>query len=312
MDEAEVVMVLKKCLTMLDWQLRAREGNLYLCGIDEVVRKLPDPDAAWTAMLVALSFMPPSGHARAERYQSVGGSVTSVTYRRRGDDGRTQEFVKLPPEATALLEPHFSPTGWLGSALTSGGKPIWMLDECVQPVLLRDARGPVPGTSATAAPYAEVALDLLGRPLGVWLAPVAAPRPKTDADAPAPAEDVADYGFTTLPEGYFGLSIADGPSWDWLLEPVVRPDTVAPLILGAGGAGRPVLMSVPYGQSKAARKFASALSELLEQPVELIEGQLRPAARPLPPVLVPSTRVPYSEWVERSRRDQPADPDHRP
>ena len=304
MGEAEVVTVLKKCLTMLDWQLRAREGNLYLSGIDAVIRQLPDPDAAWTAMLIALSFMPPSGHARAERYQSVGGTVTSVTYRRRGDDGKTYESVNLPPEATALLQPHFSPTGWLGSALTSAGKPVWMLDECVQPALLRDARGPVPGTLATAVPYAEVALDLLGRPLGVWIAPPAAPRPKTGAEdagdeAPVPTEDAADYGFTTLPEGRFGLTIAADQDWDWRQEPAVRPDTVAPLILGAGGAGRPVLMSVPYGQSKAARKFAAALAELLEQPVEVIEGQLRPMGRPLPPVLVPSTRVPYREWAAR-------------
>jgi hypothetical protein len=302
MDEAEVVMVLKKCLTMLDWQLRARDGNLYLCGIEEVVRRLPDPDAAWTAMLIVLSFMPPSGHARAERYQSVGGTVTSVTYRRRGDDGRTHQFVDLPPEATALLQPHFSSVGWLGSSLTSAGKSIWMLDECVQPAVLRDARGAVPGSLAAAAAYAEVALDLLGRPLGVWLVPPAAPRPRTDADAdaPVPTEDAADYGFTTLPEGRFGLSVADGPYWDWLQEPVVRPDTVAPLILGAGGAGRPILMSVPYGQSKAARKFAADLSELLEQPVEVIEGQLRPIGRPLPPVLVPNTRVPYRDWVART------------
>jgi len=301
MDEAEVVMVLKKCLTMLDWQLRAREGNLYLSGIDPVVRALPDPDAAWTAMLIALSFMPPSGHARAERYQSVGGTVTSVTYRRRADDGRNHEFVKLPPEAAALLQPHFSPTGWLGSALTGPGRPIWMMDECVQPALLRDARGPVPGPLMTAAPYAEVALDLLGRPLGVWLGPVAAPRSAdARAEAPVSTEDAADYGFTTLPEGRFGLSVAAGPDWNWLQEPAIRPDTVAPLILGAGGAGRPVLMSVPYGQSASARKFAAALSGLLERPVELIDGPLRAAARPAAPVLVPSVRVPYREWAARS------------
>jgi hypothetical protein len=295
MGEAEVVTVLKQCLTMLDWQLRAREGNLYLSGIDRVVRVLPDPDAAWTAMLIALSFMPPSGHARAQRYQSVGGTVTSVTYRRRGDDGRTIEFVNLPPEATALLQSHSSPTGWLGAALTSAGKPIWMMDECVQPAVLRDARGPVPGPLATAAPYAEVALDLLGRPLGVWLAPIAAP--SAMAVDPVSTEDTTDYGFTTLPEGRFGLTVADGPDWNWLHEPALRPDTVAPLILAAGGAGRPVQMSVPYGQSKDARKFAADLSELLERPVELIEGPLRSAERPRPPVLVPSIRVPYREWV---------------
>ena len=114
---------------------------------------------------------------------------------------------------------------------------------------------------------------------------------------PVSTEDTTDYGFTTLPEGRFGLTVADGPDWNWLHEPALRPDTVAPLILAAGGAGRPVQMSVPYGQSKDARKFAADLSELLERPVELIEGPLRSAERPRPPVLVPSIRVPYREWV---------------
>src|SRR6185312_4144774 len=114
--------------------------------------------------------------------------------------------VKLPPEAAALLAPHFSPTGWLGSALSGPGRPIWMMDECVQPALLRDARGPVPGPLMTAAPYAEVAL---GRPLGVWLGPVPAPRSAAArAEGPVSTEDAADCGFTTLPEGRFGLSVA--------------------------------------------------------------------------------------------------------
>jgi len=154
MDEAEVVSILKQCLTMLDWQLRAREGNLYLTAVDRLVRSLPDPDAAWTAMLIALSFMPSSGHAKAGYYRSAGATVTSVTYRRRSDDGNSFEHVDLPPEAVELFKPHRAPSGWLGASLSTDGDPVWMLDECVQPLVLRDACAPMPGLLSAAAPFA--------------------------------------------------------------------------------------------------------------------------------------------------------------
>ena len=298
MDDSEVVEILKQCLTLLDWQLRARSGNLYLSAVDRVVRGLPDPDAAWTAMLVALSFMPPSGHAKAERYASTGAIVTSVTYRRRADDGTTFEHVDLPPEAVALLEPHRAPAGWLGAPLSNGGDPVWMLDECVQPVRLLDSRGPTPDWPSAAAWFAEVSVDLLGRPLGLSLGPCSAPAPNADsAAAPEPAEREPAHAFATLPEGRFGLSVAGTPNWSWTNEPALRPDTVAPLLLGAGAAGRPILMAVPYGTAQSAREFAAALADLLGQPVEVIEGPARPLGRPPAAVLVPSTRVPYREWT---------------
>ena len=300
MDDTEVVEILKQCLTLLDWQLRARSGNLYLSAVDRVVRGLPDPDAAWTAMLVALSFMPPSGHAKAERYASTGATVTSVTYRRRADDGTTFEHVDLPPEAVALLEPHRAPAGWLGAPLSNGGDPVWMLDECVQPVRLLDSRGPTPDWPSAAAWFAEVSVDLLGRPLGLSLGPCSAPAPNADAaaaPAPAPREREPAHAFATLPEGRFGLSVAGTPNWSWTNEPALRPDTVAPLLLGAGAAGRPILMAVPYGTAASAREFSAALADLLGQPVEVIEGPARPLGRPPAAVLVPSTRVPYREWT---------------
>ena len=298
MDDAEVVEVLKQCLTLLDWQLRAREGNLYLTAVDPVVRRLPDPDAAWTAMLVALSFIPPSGHANAERYPSAGATVSSVTYRRRADDGITFEHVDLPLEAVAMLEPHRASSGWLGSSLSSGGDPVWMLDECVQPVLLRDARGPMPRSPSTAAAFAEVALDLLGRPLGLWLGPCSASEPSADGAAASASGDRAQtHSFATLPEGCFGLSLAGTPDWSWTDEPALRPDTVAPLLLGVGAAGRPILMSVPYGTAEAAGEFSAALAELLGRPVEVLEGPLRPPGRPLDLVIVPGSMMPYREWA---------------
>jgi hypothetical protein len=242
--------------------------------------------------------MPPAGHAKAECYASVGATVTSVTYRRRADTGTTFEHVDLPPEAMELLEPHRAPTGWLGASLSTGGDPVWMLDECVQPARLLDARGPMPESPSTAIWFAEVALDLLGRPLGLSFGPSWAQQPSQEsADGPAPGEQA--YGFATLPEGCFGLSLAGTPAWNWTDEPALRPDTIAPLLLGAGAAGRPILMSVPYGTAAAGREFSAALAELLGESVGVVEGPLRPPGRPLDSLMVPSTRMPYREWAAR-------------
>jgi hypothetical protein len=297
--QAEVISTLKQCVTLLDWQLRAREGNLYLTTVDPVIRGLPDPDAAWTATLIALGLVPPAGHGSADRYQSAAEMVTSVTYRRKADDGSTYEHVDLPPEAAALLEPHQADSGWLGALFSADGKPVWMLDECVQPALLRDVRGPVPGPLGIAAPFAQVVLDLLGRPLGLWFGP----RWDSDSGGDCVAGERAETcGFATLPEGRFGLTLAATPEWSWAHEPALRPDTVAALLVRAGAAGRPVLMSVPYGTAAAARDFSVTLADLLGRPVDVIEGPLRPPGRPLAPVAVPSTQVSYREWVVQQDR----------
>jgi hypothetical protein len=91
-DPDRVVGVLARCLTFLQWQLAARDGNLYLSAVDPVIRGLPDPDAAWTALLAVLPAL-------------TGGlpAVSSVTDLRRNDDGRLQA-VLLPPEAEARLD----------------------------------------------------------------------------------------------------------------------------------------------------------------------------------------------------------------
>jgi hypothetical protein len=123
--QVQVASCLAKCLTFLRWQLLARDGNLYLCAVDPVIRGLPDPDAAWIALLSMLSLlgdgMPP---------------VTSVTDLRRSDDGRLQR-VALPPEAEALLDRDVLPERWFGSELSPSGGPVWMLDEIVSPCALR-------------------------------------------------------------------------------------------------------------------------------------------------------------------------------
>jgi hypothetical protein len=122
--QAQVLAVLARCLTFLQWQLLAREGNLYLSAIEPVIEGLPDADAAWLAVLRVLP--------------SLFGTpvVTSVTDVRRNDDG-TVTRVRLPPEAEALLDRAASPAGWLGAPVSAKGEAVWLLDEVVAPCTLR-------------------------------------------------------------------------------------------------------------------------------------------------------------------------------
>jgi len=123
-----VLTTLTTCLTFLRWQILARDGNLYLSAINPLIRGLPDPDTAWTALLTALpaitTDLPP---------------ITSLTDLRRNDDG-TLEPVTLPPDAEALLDRTTTPPHWLGSNLTT--REIWLLDERVTPVTLRTPEQP--------------------------------------------------------------------------------------------------------------------------------------------------------------------------
>ena len=120
-DPAGVVRVLTDCLTFLRWQILTRHGDLYLTAVDPVVRGLPDPDLAWTALLGALS-----------RLGDDLRPVSSITDRRRNDDG-TLSAVSLPAPAEALLDRTAAPATWIGAG-HARGREIWLLDERVTPV----------------------------------------------------------------------------------------------------------------------------------------------------------------------------------
>ena len=121
----QVVEILAKALTYLRWQLIARDGNLYLTAVAPVIRGLPDPDAAWIALLTMLTRLGPGVPP-----------VTSVTDERADDDG-TLDRVVLPAEAEALLDRTATPGHWLGAPVAPLGRPVWLLDELVGPAVLR-------------------------------------------------------------------------------------------------------------------------------------------------------------------------------
>ncbi|GAB6903768.1 hypothetical protein JCM9957A_68600 [Kineosporia succinea] len=130
----ETAELLLDVVSTLARHLLNRRGNLYLSEVAPVIASLPDPGAAWIAVLT-----------RIEQLRALGAvpAVTSVTDTRWSDEGWI-ERVDLPPEAEAMLVRYPRPSGWLGSNLNAPGQPAWLSDEAVEPVRLR-APGRAPG-----------------------------------------------------------------------------------------------------------------------------------------------------------------------
>ncbi|MBB5825860.1 hypothetical protein [Micromonospora carbonacea] len=124
------------CVDLLRWQHLSRAGDLCLTAVAPLVRGLPEPDTAWTALLLAF------GHLSTDL-----GPVTSVTDRRRNQD-QTLDVVTLPPEAEALLDRSATPVTWFGSvrsgddpeaAAEAAGREHWFLGERTVPARLLPA-----------------------------------------------------------------------------------------------------------------------------------------------------------------------------
>ena len=270
---------LGRALTVLEWQSVAREGDLYLASIDPVVRATPDPEAAWIALLTVFATLP----GRAE--------ITSVTDVRRRDDG-VVERVELPREAQALIDRHvFRPPGgrepadWLGAGLAGRGGAAWLVDERIEAARLRGGEERTPSTLETFAPMTDVAFDLLGRPLGLWI--------RSAEDAAAGLWRGPER-FRSLPQGWFGVSAGGPPGWDWYDRWPLEAEVLAELLIGAGAAGRRVLLAAPWDRSPAVTRLADRLRSLWGRDVEVVEGVLRDPAGP--PGRPRVTALRYTPW----------------
>ena len=150
------------CVNLLRWLHLSRSGDLCLAAVAPLVRGLPDPDTAWTALLLAY------GHLSADL-----GPVTSITDQRRNQDG-SLDVVALPPAAEALLDRTAAPATWFGAGARSGGagpadaagdargggpaatagREYWFLDERAVPARLLPASSP--GAASRARPVTTV------------------------------------------------------------------------------------------------------------------------------------------------------------
>jgi hypothetical protein len=244
-----------RAAAVLARQLVTREGNLHLTAVAPGVAALPDPDAAWIAVLMLLAEL-------AER--KVVPPVTSVTWFRWADDG-TPEQVLLPPEAQALIMPETEAAGWLGAELAAAGEPAWLLDEAVVPARLR-TRPVVPGARcATLRALTEVVAGGDGAIAGLRIRPA----------RPGPG------GLPPVPPGYLVVEVAGRLGLPWAgpgRQHPLTPEDVALLLCDLGLAGRPVLL-VDQGRPAGGPtlgSWAARLAALLRQPVLPVNRQPLP------------------------------------
>src|SRR5260370_14194834 len=137
--EAEIARVVLGAAQALGRELVNRDGDLYLTGVAPVIEALPDPDAAWVALLRVL-------------FADLGlaGQVRSVTRHRILDDDGFDFYVTRPAEAEAMLGPGRPGAAWFAHpASADGGRSAWLLGETVTPASVdRDPALPAPAAVA--------------------------------------------------------------------------------------------------------------------------------------------------------------------
>ncbi|MEV7189817.1 hypothetical protein [Kitasatospora sp. NPDC093102] len=246
--------VLRRLLAFLEWQLTARDGNLYLSAADPVIRGLPDPEAAWVALLRAIDEL------------GVGRRVTSVTDLRRNDDG-VLEQVALPPEANRLLVRWSRPGRWLGDTHQGRpGRPAWLLDEAVVPASMPGRAHPSAGPEEhREQPYVELLRDGWGAPLGLWF------RPPESCDPHANAAR-----FHCLPPGHAAVHLGSRAGGGWLGELNLSAEQIAEYLGRYLLLGRPVLLTVPRGGLEHSGPLAERLAQVVRRPVRLLHSPTLP------------------------------------
>ena len=239
LTDAQVTDRLTRAVTTLVRQIVGRHGNLRLTTIDPVIAALPDPDAAWTAILTLLAELAATGAAPA---------ITSITQFRYTDNG-TPHHITLPPEAEALIDRAPHPHPWLGHQIAAPGHPAWLLDETTTPALLRTHPQPTPLTPLRA--LTQTLTDPHGNPAGIRI-----PAPPGTPPAPAPP---APPGYATIQlDARYGQAYAG--------HHPITPEHLALLLHEHGLAGRPILLTTPHQSPHTLHPIARHLTTLLHQP----------------------------------------------
>jgi hypothetical protein len=278
LTEDQVTARAARAAATLARQLITRHGNLHLPAVAPVIAALPDPDAAWIAILTLLAELTAAGAVPP---------VTSVTQFRWADDG-TPEHVALPPEAETLLDRTPAATGWLGADLAAPGQPAWLLDEAITPARLRwpppaprlsaalraatrlitDADGTITGLSVHANRHAVSGHSLRATPAPPGLANRAAPRHAAPAGPPEQ--------LPVLP-GYLAVHIEGRLGQAWVGRDPITPENFALLVCELGLAGHPILLINQASTASgcpALHPWATRLAALLHQLVLIADAPL--------------------------------------
>jgi len=246
----DVLDRLERVVTTLARQLVNRDGDLYLVEVAQVVEALPDPDAAWQAVLRFLAAAQADGRIARVR------SVTDI--RRDNDD--VVRHVLLPPAAQALLRllrPEQVEGSWLGDGTRDPGAPAWIQDELVSPaVLLAPDETPLARAATVARPITDPAARVVGLDL-------------TGA-APAPT------GW--IPPGWTGVRTAARWGEPTLSGTGVREgELLDALRAWPELLGRPLVLLPDGGSGGLGGGFANRLAALSGQPVTVLEPRREPS-----------------------------------
>jgi hypothetical protein len=269
-----------RAVAALAQQLIARPGDLHLPSVAPVIAALPDPGAAWIAILTLLAELIAAGTVPP---------VTSVTQFRWADDGAA-ELIALPPEAEAMLAHRPAVSGWLGSALAAPGQPAWLLDEAVVPATLRWP-SPPPLRLPTLRRITKLITNAEGATTGLRLGTFGRPAPHASTgrltgspavrralkSAPPQSPGSPPVAEPALP-GYLSVQVEGHLGQVWAGQHPVTAEDLALLLCDLGMTGRPVLLINQGGRAgscPALHPYAVQLSSFLSQPVLIFDGMTR-------------------------------------
>ncbi len=267
---AQITATLTRAVTTLARQLTTREGNLHLTAIAPLITTLPDPDAAWTAIITLLAELTNAGTIPP---------ATSITQFRYNDDG-TPSHITLPPEAEAHITRTPTPQpAWLGHATAAPGHPAWLLDETITPARLTTR--PHPTNLPPLRILAQPLTDPHGTTTGLR---IPAPNP-APASTPATSTPPPPAPAPPAPPGYTTIELDTRYGHAWTGHHPITPEDLAILLTEHGLHTKPLLLTTTHHSPHTPTTLATRLTELLHQPTlttehstdtaQAIRGQVR-------------------------------------